>query len=836
MLATGTGALSLPVFSQASAAQSEELDVEIRQIDRTDFPNITVFATVEDGSALTELDTSNFEVDEDTREESIDTLIQPDSDTTTEVATSIIIDRSGSMTTGDRMENAREGAIDFVENFESGDQGQVIAFDSATSIDILEPWTQDTDALIDTIEGISPGGATALYDAVIKGVDEATGRLGRSAAVVLADGQDNDSTNDIDDAISHAQNENVPVFTIGLGNAIDPQALQDIATETGGEFYSSADGDDLESIYQSISESIAEEYELTYQTSDDTTDANERDVALTATSGSDSGSDTGTYVEPCAPLPTAMFDIPDEVRIDESVTFDGSGSQPNGGTLVEYAWDFTNDGNTNEFGETVTHTYTESGNYEARLTVEKTCGAQDVITQPIFVFEDPITISIDETNAPISEGETLEVDVELENAGSELSAAGVTLRDFEGESVHIENTRAPRGSVTELELEWETEVGDAGTDEITVTATGDRAATTEVTINEAEGGKVQQLKEQKLGNGSTPGLAPRIDDLTTFTVEEEQTVQENITGIEEALENDTIDLNLAEETLERMVLGEEVINRSLEALTGEEPLESNQTDYDLLFESTRALIMGLVESSYKLKVILADAKSELADRFTDWIPFNPVETAVEYIKSSIRNYLREMLQDVGIEIDDFYIKIINAGDAAYEEIEGGDPVEALREVIRTLVDPIAEELQNAFLAAYESTPKIDGTIQAQLNNMNTTLQVETIQSNSSFSNDISTVKTERNIAISGINQGLEDTKAIMNPESDTLQDLLEQTLKLLQNPSVDQIWSIIKTIANIVADLLSFIREGFNAGVGFSAAAQIVSRSDDVVNEITQIN
>jgi VWFA-related protein len=616
MLATGSGAVGVPIFSERVVGQSETLQVDLRQISRPDFPNVTLFATVKDqnGNVLTNLDASNFtvvETDQDgtTRNEPIQSVIQPDSATTTQVATAIVIDRSGSMGNGTRLADAKSGAKEFVSNFDSSDQGELVAFDN--TVDIRERWTTNTTDLTNSIDALTTGGATSLFDAVVEGVNEATGRVGRSAVIVLADGEDNDSTNTKASAINTAQSQNVPVYTIGLGNPRNVGNLQDLANQTGGQFYRSADGSDLEAIYNAIDQSIANEYEITYQTTNNRTDGQQRDVELTATQGSDTGSGTGTYEEPCAPLPTASFDIPDRVRSGEPVTFDASDSTPNGGRLVRYQWDFTNDGQYDVDGSSAvqtSHTYTSSGNYQARLRVEKTCGAEDITIQPIFVFDNPLDVYIRDTNAPISAGETLRVTVEIENVGTNNPTLAPRLLDFNGNEVAIETVRADAGQTAEVELEWDTEFGDAGTDEIEVKS-AEQTVSTDVTIRGQDSFEIE--KSNKLS------LAEDVES-HSVSIKEKTKVESILANLTDEVDSGSIDKSEAEEAVKRLQLGEQVTDRCLQ-VTGpadvpdnvELPKKPTGDPYDE-FDLTQRLMRIPIQVGIELALMAISVTRKLA--------------------------------------------------------------------------------------------------------------------------------------------------------------------------------------------------------------------------------
>jgi len=83
-----------------------------------------------------------------------------------------------------------------------------------------------------------------------------------------------------DEAIQFANLNNIQVYTIGMGSEgkvilgydwfgnpqyaeLDEATLQSIATQTGGEYFKSVDGQTLDDIYSNISEEIEREQEET---------------------------------------------------------------------------------------------------------------------------------------------------------------------------------------------------------------------------------------------------------------------------------------------------------------------------------------------------------------------------------------------------------------------------------------------------------------------------------------------------------------------------------------------------------------------------------------------
>ncbi|WP_195837564.1 VWA domain-containing protein [Halorhabdus sp. CBA1104] len=511
----GAGAFGSTTLVSEAIAANGNLNVDVRQIvARTDpkFPTVKVYASVTDSNnnPVTGLSSSAFSVAEDGTTQSIESLVAPESSNTSDVSVSIVIDRSGSMA-GTKISDARAAAKDFVQQFQVEDEGQIIAFHD--TIEFKERWSKDESELTGAIDTISAGGGTNLWGATKRGVEQAAPRVGRSAVVVLTDGKNTKSTT-LNEAITAAQESNVPVYTIGLGSDADESDLQTLANDTGGTYHFAPDSSDLATIYDRISQSIADEYEITYETTNTATDGTIRDVTVTANYNGDSGSDTGTYEAPCAPLPTARFDSPPtSAVVGQPVSFDGSPSTPNGGSLVAYMWDFDNNGVTDATGEQATHTYTSAGTYEARLTVEKMCGARDVaVTEEFTVTQGNYDLSITSVNDPINAGETLEVEATVTNISNETKTDVVSLYDFDGNQITpAASIHLGAGESTDVSLTWNTQTSDSGTDEITVKV-GQVSVTETVTIEESEAGGevqitnprlVQTVENTRIGNSET---------------------------------------------------------------------------------------------------------------------------------------------------------------------------------------------------------------------------------------------------------------------------------------------------------------------------------------------
>jgi PKD repeat protein len=81
--------------------------------------------------------------------------------------------------------------------------------------------------------------------------------------------------------------------------------------------------------------------------------------------------------------PTAVIEGPVTAQVSQTIQFDGSGSSDSDGNIVSSAWDF-GDGTTGS-GITVTHVYTQAGNYKVALTVTDNGGLTGKATHTVQI-------------------------------------------------------------------------------------------------------------------------------------------------------------------------------------------------------------------------------------------------------------------------------------------------------------------------------------------------------------------------------------------------------------------------------------------------------------------
>jgi uncharacterized protein YegL len=230
------------------------------------------------------------------------------------VSVALVLDRSGSMT-GAKFANVRLGGNAFINSMNPDglpcDEAAVISFDHEVSLDV--PMTSDKVRLRAAIDTLRAGGNTAVWDAAAVGIRELAnnGKNRCRAVIVLTDGGDNSSRfyRTVFEVIKEALASDVKVYTIGYdvvpGSGAD-RALSLLATTTGGVYYQTATGNDLEQIYANIKKSVKEAYQeclIEYETG--CPDGSERVVELVLKDYcGGSAAQTRTYI---APLDRTQF-------------------------------------------------------------------------------------------------------------------------------------------------------------------------------------------------------------------------------------------------------------------------------------------------------------------------------------------------------------------------------------------------------------------------------------------------------------------------------------------------------------------------------------------------
>lgn len=195
----------------------------------------------------------------------------------------LALDSSGSMKKSADL--VRQTARDFVLAVRPEDSLALIMF--ADHPKFAHTFATNRTWSLEAIEKYTPLGGTALYDAVWNSLTTLKGVKGRRAVVVLSDGRDENnpgtapgSVHTLSEILALGRQVGANVFTVGFGAGIDRQALQAIATETGGQAYFTQDGGSLDSQFRRVVDDLRRRYVLGYTSTDSTHDGAWRQVEI----------------------------------------------------------------------------------------------------------------------------------------------------------------------------------------------------------------------------------------------------------------------------------------------------------------------------------------------------------------------------------------------------------------------------------------------------------------------------------------------------------------------------------------------------------------------------
>jgi Ca-activated chloride channel family protein len=264
VMAAGVGVLGAQQKPAPTPPQVFRAGVELVSL------NVTV--TDSAGRYVTDLGEADFSVFEDGAKQDL-TFFNRNN---LPIALSLLIDSSASME--QRMEHAQEAAIGFARTIREQDLAQVVDFDSRVEIKL--GFTNKTDALETAIRSTSPGGSTALHNAVYISLKELakikaknTDEVRRQAIVVLSDGEDTSSLVSFEEVLELAKRSETAIYTIGLqpreqtalrGFREAEFVLRQLAQETGGRAYFANRVEDLKDVYGQIADELSSQYSMGY--------------------------------------------------------------------------------------------------------------------------------------------------------------------------------------------------------------------------------------------------------------------------------------------------------------------------------------------------------------------------------------------------------------------------------------------------------------------------------------------------------------------------------------------------------------------------------------------
>jgi VWFA-related protein len=204
------------------------------------------------------------------------------------IALAVLIDTSNSIRAQFKVE--QEAAIDFFHTTvrRRQDKAMLMSFDS--TVDVLQPFTDDADLLTKAVRRLKTGGGTSMFDAVHKACQEhlkkETGV--RRVLVLISDGDDNMSFEVLNSTIEAAQRADVAIYAIstntsgffGMSAPKNDKVLKRLAEETGGRAFFPGKIDEMAVNFQDISIELRAQYSLAYRSANRQRDGSFRSIKI----------------------------------------------------------------------------------------------------------------------------------------------------------------------------------------------------------------------------------------------------------------------------------------------------------------------------------------------------------------------------------------------------------------------------------------------------------------------------------------------------------------------------------------------------------------------------
>ncbi|HET9830752.1 MAG TPA: VWA domain-containing protein, partial [Vicinamibacterales bacterium] len=213
----------------------------------------------------------------------------------------LALDASGSMKGS--AEAVKDAAETFVRSLRPADDLALLVF--ADDAVMAHDLTKNREGIVDGIHQYRASGGTALYDSLVLAVGRLKQADGRHAIVVLTDGRDENnpgtapgSRHTLADVLADVHDVDVAVYTIGLGNKVDRNVLEQVASASGGESFFPQTVAELGEQYRRVIDHLRQRYVVSYISTNSKRDGEWRNVEVIPNDSTLTIRSRGGYVAP----------------------------------------------------------------------------------------------------------------------------------------------------------------------------------------------------------------------------------------------------------------------------------------------------------------------------------------------------------------------------------------------------------------------------------------------------------------------------------------------------------------------------------------------------------
>jgi Ca-activated chloride channel homolog len=252
---------------------------------------IVLYVTVRDkaGGVVLDLKRENFHIYEDGVLQDLQVFRYEDSP----VTIGLVVDHSGSMRR--MLEEVAVAAKTFVQLSSPQDEMFVVNFNEKVSLGLPTDlkMTNQANELSRAITRAPADGMTALYDAVLKGLELlSSGSREKKALVVVSDGGDTASVHNVGEMMSMVERSTALIYTLGIFDDNDPdrrpQVLRRLARISGGEAFFPKHPRAIVAACERVAHEIRHQYTLAYVSKNNRKPGSYRGIRVSVDSVGDS--------------------------------------------------------------------------------------------------------------------------------------------------------------------------------------------------------------------------------------------------------------------------------------------------------------------------------------------------------------------------------------------------------------------------------------------------------------------------------------------------------------------------------------------------------------------